>query len=568
MVALHKLVPGGEDGDSPKRLNAHRFRPDSDVRQSVELTASDLVPGTILHKHYQIINPVASGSMGTVYLCRHISLPSQLMAVKVLAPEISRNPIAQQRFQEEVSATYAVSHQNVIRTFEFFVDGELSGFTMEYVDGGDLLDYIEKQGCVSPEEFYHLIKQICDGMAAIHDAGIIHRDLKPENILLTKNGTVKIADFGIAHASSSRKLTAAGALLGAVDYMSPEYVESTKFDVRSDVYAVGMIAYKLLCGRTAFEGEPVVKSLERRIKEEAPHLRKFDKNCPKNIADVVMKAIRRNPDERFQTVGELKEALLDVQNSKAIRLRQRGESFDRFSHHAFQIIATGSVITMIALSFPELIGTSKRLYAENVAPVVESQLPVVESHLLHLGEALSSLTSDLFPEQSQEEVVLEGNSLAVVSEPTEPTQGVENLNVEKLAFETASSAVPPAVEIADLLAEPVEPVVVDPSVEVVDAAAEEAPAIAVPTALTPRLTHTVTLKGETLSLLALWYTGNMANWEQIVLANPGMNPSVLELGDEFFIPDELLIRRNAPDQRELKEEFLRYKATLQANREP
>lgn len=157
-----------------------------------------LQPGTVLGGKYEVVKCLGSGSMGLVYACRHRELQGHMVAVKVLFPEVAQDKVAAARFRNEIFASYGVSHPNVVRAYEYLRDGELVAYTMEYVGGGDLAERLSRQERMPIAEVVRLLSQMAAGVQAIHDAGIVHRDLKPENILLTKEGNVKIADFGIA----------------------------------------------------------------------------------------------------------------------------------------------------------------------------------------------------------------------------------------------------------------------------------------------------------------------------------------------------------------------------------
>ena len=145
-----------------------------------------LQPGTVIGGKYEVVKCLGSGSMGLVYACRHRELQGQMVAVKVLFPEVARDKVAAARFRNEVLASYGVSHPNVVRAYEYLRDGDLVAYTMEYVGGGDLAEKLSRQERLPIGEIVRLLSQMAAGVQAIHDARIVHRDLKPENILLTK----------------------------------------------------------------------------------------------------------------------------------------------------------------------------------------------------------------------------------------------------------------------------------------------------------------------------------------------------------------------------------------------
>ncbi|MDR2337899.1 MAG: serine/threonine protein kinase [Deltaproteobacteria bacterium] len=272
-----------------------------------------LQPGTIVNGRYEIIKCLGTGSMGLVYSCRHRELADHIVAMKVLFAEVARDEVARTRFINEIIASYGVSHSNVVRAYEYFHDGEIVAFTMEYVDGGDLADRLSKPIPVPINQAITWLKQMCSGVQAIHDAGIIHRDLKPENILLTKKEEIKITDFGIARTGTGPKLTEYGGVVGTIDYVSPEYLERGQVDNRSDIYALGVLAYEMVTNVIPFQGQSVIETMTLRLKTipEAPINIRLD--CPEVLSNIIMQALRRDPNQRYQTAREILRDLEDLE---------------------------------------------------------------------------------------------------------------------------------------------------------------------------------------------------------------------------------------------------------------
>lgn len=264
-----------------------------------------LQPGTIVNGRYEIVKCLGTGSMGMVYACRHQQLSGHLVAMKVLFSEVAQDEVAAARFRNEIVASYGVSHPNVVRAYEYFRDGDLIAFTMEYIGGGDLADRINSDKQIQISDVINMLSQMCSGVQAIHDAGIIHRDLKPENILLTTQGDIKITDFGIARTGAGPKLTEHGGVVGTIDYVSPEYLESGQVDVRSDIYALGVLAYEMITSESPFKGNSVIETMTMRLKTDPrpPHMLRTE--CPAGLSEIVLKALKRNPAERYQTASEM-----------------------------------------------------------------------------------------------------------------------------------------------------------------------------------------------------------------------------------------------------------------------
>jgi len=250
--------------------------------------------------------------MGMVYACRHRELSGHLVAMKVLFPEVARDEIAAARFRNEIVASYGVSHPNVVRAYEYFRDGDLIAFTMEYISGGDIADKIAKTKEIPIDEVLRMLSQMCSGVQAIHDAGIIHRDLKPENILLTAQGDVKITDFGIARAGTGPRLTDHGGVVGTIDYVSPEYLERGEVDARSDLYALGVIAYEILTHEPPFKGKSVIETMTLRLRTDPSPPHAIRKDCPPELSKIVLKALARDYHERYQTAREMYEDLQEL----------------------------------------------------------------------------------------------------------------------------------------------------------------------------------------------------------------------------------------------------------------
>lgn len=267
---------------------------------------ASLQPGTVIANRYEVIKCLGAGSMGLVYSCKHKDLAGHLVAVKVLFNEVAQDKIAAQRFQNEIVASYGVSHPNVVRAYEYVRDGEILAYSMEYVGGGDLADRLSNPEVKMPIiEILRLLAQMCSGVQAIHDAGIIHRDLKPENILITKEGNVKITDFGIARTGSGPKLTEHGGVVGTLDYVSPEYMLNSQVDWRSDIYALGVLAYEMVTNRAPFSGESVYATMTRRLKQDPDPPSKYRSDCPPTLDAIVLKMLNRDPEKRYQAASDI-----------------------------------------------------------------------------------------------------------------------------------------------------------------------------------------------------------------------------------------------------------------------
>ncbi len=265
-----------------------------------------LQPGTVIAGRYEVVKCLGAGSMGLVYACRHRELAGHLVAVKVLFPEVAQDKTAAARFRNEIFASYGVSHPNVVRAYEYLRDGDIVAYTMEFVGGGDLAERLSRPGDMIPiEQAIKILAQMCSGVQAIHDAGIVHRDLKPENILLTKEGQVKIADFGIARTGHGPKLTEHGGVVGTIDYVSPEYMLNSQVDWRSDIYAIGILGYEMLTGESPFRGDSVYATMTKRLKSDPKPPSALRSECPPGLDKIVLRAMERDPEKRYQSTAEM-----------------------------------------------------------------------------------------------------------------------------------------------------------------------------------------------------------------------------------------------------------------------
>lgn len=264
----------------------------------------DVQAGSLLGGRYEIIRPIGAGGMGAVYLACDVRYRDFLVAIKILYPGVIKTKESRERFRNEIVASYRVNHLNIVRAFEYFDEERVQAYAMEYVDGGDLAETM-KAGPMPSEETTKILKQIAAGLQAIHAQGIIHRDLKPENILLSKEGVVKISDFGVARLRGSITLTQAGAMVGTPKYVSPEYVETGECDHRGDIYAIGVIGYELLSGVSPFKAESKVSLMLERFSIKVDELRELVPGCPEVLLRVIERCLKVSVNERYQTAQEL-----------------------------------------------------------------------------------------------------------------------------------------------------------------------------------------------------------------------------------------------------------------------
>ena len=276
----------------------------------------NFLPGQRIAERFEIVRPLRDGCQGAIYLVRHIDFPERLIAMKILLLNDDEDfDITAARFRNEVMAAYSVTHPNVVRIFDYIREGQLLAFTMEYIIGGDLADLLAYDEPLKIYQILHILEQVCSGLQAIHEANIIHRDIKPENILITKNGQVKISDFGTARVGST--ISRKGGISGTVAYLSPEYVRDGVLDSRSDLYSLGIVAFEMIAGETPFQGESLLEMVSHRLQQKAPSVLAKNADCPESLSTLVSKLLELDPEMRYQGAEEVLNDLRRVRVRKA-----------------------------------------------------------------------------------------------------------------------------------------------------------------------------------------------------------------------------------------------------------
>jgi len=271
---------------------------------------------TVLGGRYKILEMLGLGGMGAVYKASDLEL-DRLIALKVIRPDIARHPEALGRFRQELLTARQVTHKNVVRIFDIGESDGVKFITMEYVAGRDLRSILADQGKLAVSEALPIVRQICSALEAAHTEGVIHRDLKPGNVMRDEQGRIVVMDFGLARSlGDTGKMTQTGALLGTVEYMSPEQAMGSKLDARSDLYTIGLIFYELLTGNTPYRAESVLASLVKRTQERATPVIEVDATIPRAVSDLVAKCLERDPAQRFQSAQEIIERIDEFEGKR------------------------------------------------------------------------------------------------------------------------------------------------------------------------------------------------------------------------------------------------------------
>ena len=266
--------------------------------------------------HYEILKKLGEGGMGVVYKARDTKL-NRDVALKFLPAGMTSDEESRKRFVREAQAAAALNHPNICTVYEI---GEADGHTfivMPCIGGSSLADKV-KEGPLDADEALDIAIQVGKGLARAHENGIVHRDIKPGNILITEEGIIKIVDFGLAKLGSLSKMTMVGTTLGTVGYMSPEQARGDEVDHRSDIWALGVVLYEMLAGRMPFRGEVDAAVIYSIMNEEPEPLIEACPETPEDMEGIIGMALSKEPGERFQSAGEMVEALEAVRSGESV----------------------------------------------------------------------------------------------------------------------------------------------------------------------------------------------------------------------------------------------------------
>ena len=280
---------------------------------------TDALIGKIIAGRYEVTARIGAGGMGAVYRAKQVGLDRNV-GIKVMLREYTQDEKIVKRFKVEALAVSRLNHPNTVRIFDFgqMDSGDLY-IAMEFLDGKPLDNLLAQGGPLSVSLALHIIKQVAASLAEAHSKGIVHRDLKPENIFLVSVGNdpyfVKILDFGVAKLKESDQrlgtLTQSGAIFGTPKYMAPEQCRGQEVDGRTDIYAMGVILYHLLTGQTPFSGDSPLAIMLQHVQNDPkpPTMVKPELDIPEEVEEIVMKCLKKNPSERYQSAGEFLAAI-------------------------------------------------------------------------------------------------------------------------------------------------------------------------------------------------------------------------------------------------------------------
>ncbi|SDK72416.1 serine/threonine protein kinase [Paenibacillus sp. OK060] len=260
--------------------------------------------GHQLGGRYEVIERVGGGGMALVYKAQDLLL-NRNVAIKVLRQQFVHDEEFIRRFRREAQSAASLSHPNVVSVYDVGQEDDVHYIVMEYVEGKNLNEIIKERAPLQVDEAVRIASQIADALDHAHHNQIIHRDIKPHNILIGRNGRVKVTDFGIARAVTSTTITQTGSVVGSVHYFSPEHAKGIVTGEKSDLYSLGIVLYQMLTGQLPFLGESPISVALKHLQEEFDEPRKFNPLIPQSVENVILKSMRKNPQERYQSAKEM-----------------------------------------------------------------------------------------------------------------------------------------------------------------------------------------------------------------------------------------------------------------------
>ncbi len=276
--------------------------------------------GRLLDNRYEILEAIGTGGMAVVYKARCHRL-NRLVAIKILKDDLSHDVEFRRRFHAESQAVAMLSHPNIVNVYDVSHSDNVDYIVMELIDGISLKQYMEQKRVLSWREVLHFAAQIAKALEHAHSRGIIHRDIKPHNIMILKDGSVKVADFGIARVSSSQS-TLTREALGSVHYISPEQAKGGKIDYRSDLYSLGVVMYEMLTGRPPFDGETPVSVAIQHINAKAVNPRVLNPQIPIGLEQITMRAMMADLDSRYENASLMLHDLDEFRKNPNINLSE------------------------------------------------------------------------------------------------------------------------------------------------------------------------------------------------------------------------------------------------------
>ncbi len=300
--------------------------------------------------HYEIVRLLGYGGMSRVFLAKDLKNEDQLVVLKFPNEDMIGNVAVFERYRREAEIGSLLHHPHVQHMLNTDEERSEHYLVVEYIQGRTLRHVFEEreQKPFPPVEAIRLAIQICDALAYCHEHGVLHRDVKPENIMILEDGSIKIIDFGVALLEGARRVTWRGlsGTVGTPDYMSPEQIKGQRGTASSDIYAVGVMLYEMLCGHTPFEGENVFAVINQHVSQDPPSLLDCNPSISPELVTVVMRAVRRDPEKRYQNMRNMLHDLENLNEVKPVNYVPDKPGAGRWGH---EFMYAGMIIIIILL---------------------------------------------------------------------------------------------------------------------------------------------------------------------------------------------------------------------------
>lgn len=283
--------------------------------------------GKKLDGRYELLELIGVGGMADIYRARDVQ-EDRIVAVKILKTEFAGSEEFLRRFRNESKAIALLSHPNIVKIYDVGFTDKVQFIVMEYVDGITLTDYIEQQGVLKWRDAVHFTVQVLRALQHAHDRGIVHRDVKSSNVMLLRDGTIKVMDFGIARFNRENNKTMSEKTIGSVHYISPEQARGDITDERSDIYSVGVALYEMLTGRKPFDGDTPVAIALKHMQSTPKRPTEINETIPEGLEQIVLRAMQKEPQARYQTAGEMISDLEDFKKNPGIVFDYKYSSTD------------------------------------------------------------------------------------------------------------------------------------------------------------------------------------------------------------------------------------------------
>jgi serine/threonine-protein kinase len=324
-----------------------------ELTETLQTPIKGLTRGTIFASRYEIIEELGTGGMGKVYRVFDKKIEEEV-AFKLIKPEIAADKKTVDRFRNEIKTARKITHQNVCRMHDLNEEGKSLYITMEYVPGEDLKSFIRRARRLDIGTAISIAKQVCEGLTEAHRLGVVHRDLKPSNIMIDKEGNAKIMDFGIARFVHAKGITGEGVIIGTPEYMSTEQLEGEEVDQRSDIYSLGVILYEMVTGRIPFEGDTPLSIAVKHRGEPPKDPRMANAQIPKDLAQLILKCLDKNKNERYQEAKGLLSELIKIEKriptAERVVLRETPKKEEISKIKSKNLFILGAIIILLLLS--------------------------------------------------------------------------------------------------------------------------------------------------------------------------------------------------------------------------